>query len=207
VQLGEGADGEKPKRVSLPRGASLEDLDLGQALKLLALPRALGVDPESGKPVTAGIGRFGPYVERAGQYQNLRAPDDVLTIDLPTALERLALKASRILKELGPVSEGGAEVKVMAGRFGPYVTDGSLLASLPKGADPEAMTLAEAVSLLAEKGKPRGGGKGRRGAARGKAAAAPAAKKATAKKAAPRAKVGKGGKAAAKKTTRKPAAR
>jgi DNA topoisomerase-1 len=207
VQLGEGADGEKPKRVSLPRGASLEDLDLGQALKLLSLPRALGVDPESGKPVTAGIGRFGPYVERAGQYQNLRAPDDVLTIDLPTALERLALKASRILKELGPVSEGGAEVKVMAGRFGPYVTDGSLLASLPKGADPEAMTLAEAVSLLAEKGKPRGGGKGRRGAARGKAAAAPAAKKATAKKAAPRAKVGKGGKAAAKKTTRKPAAR
>ena len=178
VQLGEGTDGEKPKRTSLPRGMKLEDVGLEHALRLLALPRTLGADPETGKPVTAGIGRFGPYVERGGQYQNLRHPDDVLTIDLPTALERLAAKASKVIKELGTHPDGG-EVRVMAGRFGPYVTDGKLLASVPKGADPEAMELAEAVTLLAEKGKPRGGGKGRRGrAAAPKAAAAKTAAKA-----------------------------
>jgi DNA topoisomerase-1 len=195
VQLGEGGDGEKPKRVSLPRGSKPEDVDIDQALRLLALPRALGNDPESGKPVTAGIGRFGPYVERGGQYQNLRAPDDVLTIDLRTALERLAQKASKVIKELGPHPEGGGEVKVMAGRFGPYVTDGKLLASVPKGGDPEAMELAEAVALLAEKGKPRGGGKGRRGRPGAAKTAAPKAPRTAKAKTAAKPKAGarKGG--------------
>ena len=196
VQLGESGDGAKPKRVSLPRGAKPEDVDLGLALRLLALPRTLGTDPESGKPVTAGIGRYGPYVERGGQYQNVRPPDDVLTITLEEAIDRLAKKAKAVIKELGAHPESGAEVRVMAGRFGPYVTDGKLLASVPKGTEAEAMELDTAVKLLAEKGKPRGGGKGRRGA---RAAAAPAktagrtakARKSTAKPAKPAGKTGK----------------
>ncbi|HEV8632234.1 MAG TPA: type I DNA topoisomerase, partial [Thermoanaerobaculia bacterium] len=179
AQLGETSDGERPKRVSLPRGMKPTEVDLAYALRLLSLPRTVGIDPESGKPVTAGIGRFGPYVERGGRYQNVKSVDEVFSISLHDALARLAQKGKTAIKELGPHPDSGGELRVMAGRYGPYVTDGKLNASLPRGADPEAMTLEEAVALLAEKGKPPGSGKGRRG--RG-GARAPAAKKAATKK-------------------------
>ena len=162
VQLGESADGAKPKRVSLPRGADPGEVSLEYALRLLSLPRTVGVDPESGKTVTAGLGRFGPYVERGGRYKNLKSVDQLFTISLADALKALEASGSSVLKELGAHPASGAELRVMAGRYGPYVTDGALLASLPKDADPEGFTAEQAVALLAEKGKPRGSGKGRR---------------------------------------------
>jgi DNA topoisomerase-1 len=163
VQLGEGTATEKPKRVSLPPGMKPTEVDLALALRLLSLPRTIGVDPESGKEITAGIGRYGPYVQRGWQFQNVKTLDEVFAISLHDALAKLAKKGQTVLKELGPHPEGGGEVRVLAGRFGPYVTDGTLNASVPKGADPAAMTLEEAVALLAERGKPPGSGKGRRG--------------------------------------------
>jgi DNA topoisomerase-1 len=175
VQLGEGSEGQKPKRVSLPRGVKVDEVDLELALRLLSLPRTVGVDPESGKTVTAGLGRYGPYVERGGRYKNLKSFEQVFTVPLKDALELLAQTGRSVLKELGPHPDTGADLQVLNGRYGPYVTDGTLLASLPNGADPEAFTAAEAVRLLAEKGKPRGSGKGRRG----RSAARPAAGGAT----------------------------
>ena len=189
VQLGEGTNGERPKRTSLPRGVGPGDVDLALALRLLSLPRTVGVDPESGKEITAGIGRYGFYVQRGWQYQNLKTLDEVYSISLKDALQRLAQKGKTVLKELGPSPAqsgegGGGELRIMAGRFGPYVTDGKLNASLPKGADAEDMTLEQAVALLAEKGKPPGSG-GRR---RGRAGAAKAgAKSATRQRRRPRA--------------------
>ena len=180
VQLGEGSNGERPKRVSLPPGVKPTEVDLALALRLLSLPRLVGVDPESGKEVTAGIGRYGPYVQRGWQFQNVKSLDEIFGITLQDALQRLAKKGQTVLKELGAHPQSGTEVRVMAGRFGPYVTDGTLNASLRKGTDPEAMTLEEAVALLAERGKPRGSGRARRGRAGGPRAGAPA--KAAAKK-------------------------
>ena len=196
VQLGEGTNGERPKRTSLPRGVGPGDVDLNLALRLLSLPRTVGVDPESGKEITAGIGRYGFYVQRGWQYQNLKTLDEVYAISLKDALQRLAQKGKTVLKELGPSpGEGGGELRIMAGRFGPYVTDGKLNASLPKGTDAEEMTLEQAVALLAEKGKPPGSG-GRR---RGRAGAAKAGAKAATKTAS---KTARGGKRPAKRAAK-----
>ncbi|HEV8240226.1 MAG TPA: type I DNA topoisomerase [Thermoanaerobaculia bacterium] len=163
VQLGEGAEGEKPKRVSLPPGTKPQDVDLALALRLLSLPRTLGVDPSNGKEIVAGIGRFGPYVQRAWQFKNVKTLDELFAMTLDEALRRLAQTGQTVLKELGPNPDSGGELRILAGRFGPYLTDGKLNASLRKGDDPEAMTLQEAVALLGERGKPPGSGKPRRG--------------------------------------------
>ena len=172
VQLGEGSDGEKPKRVSLPPGVKPQDVDLPLALRLLSLPRTLGVDPANGKDVAVGIGRFGPYVQRAWQFKNVKTLDELFAMTLDEALRRLAQTGQTVLKELGPHPESGGELRILAGRFGPYLTDGKLNASLRKGDDPEAMTIEEAVALLAERGKPPGSGKPRRGRAGGPRAGA-----------------------------------
>jgi DNA topoisomerase-1 len=196
VQLGEdpaGADGKKapkPKRVSLPKGVQPDDVDLALALALLALPRSLGPHPETGADVQAGIGRYGPYVVHEGVFASLRPDDDVLAIELERALELLAEKAARgaggrpraqVLRELGAASEGGPPVQLLDGRYGPYVSDGTTNASLPRGADPDALTLDDAVSLLAAKAaqggkakgkattRRKGAGKGTRGGGRKKA--------------------------------------
>src|SRR5690606_18409313 len=127
-----------------------------------------GTDPETGKPVTAGLGRYGPYVERARTYRSLPEFDRVFTVTLEDAIQLLAQKQGpAVLKELGAHPESGAEVQVLDGRYGPYVTDGSVNASLPKGADPAQTTMAEALALLAERGKPKRG-RGRRGAGKGR---------------------------------------
>ncbi|MCL4765892.1 MAG: type I DNA topoisomerase [Hyphomicrobiaceae bacterium] len=186
VQLGEPADDEKPKRASVPKGIDAATLDLERALQLLALPREIGLHPETGQPITAGIGRYGPFVLHEGTYANLESLEDVFTIGINRAVAVLAEKAAggkgkwsrpkaQVLKDLGEHTEGG-KVEVLSGRYGPYVKHGSVNATLPKGRDPAALTLAEAVELLAARAA-QGGGK------RGKPKKAPA--KSPAKKAAP----------------------
>ncbi len=169
VQLGdEGPEGERPRRVSLPAGVEPGAVEMELALRLLSLPRTLGLDPETGKPVTAGLGRYGPYVERARTYRNLKSLDEVFTVTLEEALELLRKKVGpTVLKALGPHPASGLDMNVLTGRYGPYVTDGNLNASLPKGADPEAFTVEQAVELLEAAGKRPRGARGKR---RGRAA-------------------------------------
>ncbi|HEX3535832.1 MAG TPA: type I DNA topoisomerase [Stellaceae bacterium] len=183
VQLGESNGGDKPKRVALPRGLSPADVDLDTALKLLSLPRDIGRHPESGEPILAGIGRFGPYLKHGSVFASLGADDDVLTIGLNRAVTLLAEAASsrrapQVLRELGSHPAGGT-VALYQGRYGPYIGHERTIASLPKGADPDALTLDAAVALLAERGKTRGGG--RRGTARRAAPASPSTARGAAK--------------------------
>ena len=170
VQLGNGEGKEKPKRVSIPKGMALDDMSLNYGLLLLSLPRALGEDPKSGKEVTVGIGRYGPYVHRGGAYRNLKTPVLLFEMELDEALKLLETQQGReVLKEMGPHPDTGVDLKVLDGRYGPYVTDGALNASLPKGADPMALVMEEAVELLAKAKARKGKGKsaGKKGGARG----------------------------------------
>jgi len=177
VQRGDDDEPGKPKRVSLPKGLEPADVDLDVALRLLDLPRDLGPHPETDKPVRAGIGRFGPYVVHDGTFASLRKGDDVLDVALPRALELLAEKRSRgpgraagqkVLRELGAHPETGEPVEILDGRYGPYVRHQKVNASLAKDQDPDALTLAEALELLAAKAtakRPRAAGGTRRKAA------------------------------------------
>jgi DNA topoisomerase-1 len=158
VQLGEGDGGEKPKRASIPKGTDPEHIDLERALALLALPREVGLHPETGKPIVAGFGRYGPYVHHDGKYASLSAPEEVFEIGINRAVSLLAEKAanrrpraSRVIKELGDHPELGGKVQVLSGRYGPYVKHGKVNATLPKDRDPEQVTLQEAVELIAAK--------------------------------------------------------
>jgi DNA topoisomerase-1 len=194
VQLG---DGEKPKRSSLPKGWSAPDMDLEKGLRLLRLPREVGKHPEDNQPITAGIGRFGPFVLHAGTYANLSGADEVFEVGLNRAVDLLAEKRAggsrrgeaTALKDLGAHPEDGAPVRVLSGRYGPYIKHGSTNANVPRGTDPQDVTLEAAVLLIAERAA-KGGGKkkparGAKAKAEPKAAAAkkaPAKKKATAKK-------------------------
>jgi DNA topoisomerase I len=163
LQLGEGENGNKPRRVALPRGLKPADIDLDTALRLLALPREIGRHPESGEPITAGIGRFGAYIKHSASFTSLAADDDVLTIGLNRAVTLLAeakngtRRGPQLLRELGPHPTGGT-VPLYRGRYGPYVSHNGIIASLPKASDPDSFTLEAAVALLATqraKGKPR----------------------------------------------------
>jgi DNA topoisomerase I len=173
VQLGDsGPDGGKPARASLPEGADPGSVTLDYAVKLLDLPRTLGTDPKSGKPVEAGLGRYGPFIRRERTYRNLRDMDHLFSVGLDEALELLATEQGpSVLRTLGTHPESRAEITLRDGRYGPYVTDGKVNASLPKGADPDDLDLNEAVEMLAKKaarggkGGPRGG-KGKGGASR-----------------------------------------
>ena len=188
-------DGEKPKRSSLPKGWSPASLTLDQALRLLALPREVGLHPEDGKPITAGLGRYGPFVLHAGTYANVSDIDEVFEVGLNRAVALLAEKragrpgrgaAAAPLKDLGAHPETGEPIHVMAGRFGPYVKSGKINATLPKGVAPEYLTLEDALPLLAAKAgaAPKKKAPAAKKAAAPKKAAAkkPAAKKAPAKK-------------------------
>ncbi len=165
VQVGEKVEGgPKPRRASLPSGREPSSVDLDYALRLLSLPRTLGKDPKSGKEVTAGLGRYGPYVHRGGSYRNLGNEEEIFTVTLEDALDLLAKKQGpAVLKELGEHPKSGIPLQVLDGRYGPYVTDGQVNASLPKGADPETITLEEGVDLLARSAAK---GKGRKGKGR-----------------------------------------
>ena len=163
MQLGAADNGEKPKRVALPRSIKPKDVDLETALGLLSLPREIGRHPETGEPITAGIGRFGPYLKHGSAFASLSADDDVLTIGLNRAVTVLAeaktgqRRGPQLLREVGPHPEGGT-IGLYRGRYGPYVSHEGVHASLPKGADPNAYSIEAAIELLAAqkaKGKTR----------------------------------------------------
>jgi len=158
VQLGErGEEKPKPKRASLPKGMSHKELTLDSALKLLSLPRRLGVHPETGNEVLAGNGRFGPYVYHDGEYRSLKKDDDLFSIELDRALELLAEKkkggrGSKLLKELGKHPRTDKSVALYEGRYGPYLKVGTKNVGLPKEKRDketvEHMTLEDALELL-----------------------------------------------------------
>jgi len=156
VQLGEqtgtGKSKVKPKRASIPKGQPPAEVTLEKALGLLALPRELGIHPETGEPILAGIGRFGPYIKFGGTYASLKGDDDVLTIGLNRAIHLLAEKPRKAApKLLGPHPDDGRPVTWKTGRWGPYVQHGKVMATLPKSADAASFGLDQAVALLAAK--------------------------------------------------------
>jgi DNA topoisomerase I len=192
VQLGEMPEKgskEKPKRSSLIGSMTESTVTLEAALKLLELPRELGVHPDAGTVVVAGLGRFGPYIKHGDDYRSLEESDDLFTVDLARALALLAAPkrsarqaAKRVIRKID-VPDGGTALQVLEGRFGPYVTDGEVNASIPKGADPATISLEDVQALLeARRGAPpREPRRGRRTAGggssrgRGRRAARPAA--------------------------------
>ena len=152
LQLGENDDEPKPKRVSLGRGTDLSLVDMDLALRLLSLPREVGTDPETGKSVRAGLGRFGPYVVRDKTYASVDSADQLFTISLEEALKRIADKEAGkkpVLAEVGSHPESGDTIEVLKGRYGPYVTHDGVHASLPKGKEPETVTMEDALEWLA----------------------------------------------------------
>ena len=146
------------KRASVPKDVPVEGLSLDMAKQLLSLPRAVGPHPETGNPITASIGKYGPYLAHDGKYARLASTADVLEIGMNAAVAKLADAAAGAGKRgggsrepiavLGPHPESGKDIKVMAGKYGPYATDGTTHATLPKSADPAAVTLDEAVALI-----------------------------------------------------------
>jgi DNA topoisomerase-1 len=196
VQLGDGSDDEKPPRSSIPKGWDANTLDLERALQLLSLPREVGVHPETGKPITAGIGRYGPFVLHDGTYANLESVDEVFAVGLNRAVSALADKKAgkggrfgraaprQVLKDLGEHPSEGGKIEVLNGRYGPYVTHNKVNANIPRGKDPATLSVDEAVGLLAEraaKGSPTKGRGFKRGAKAAKEAAPKAAKAKTEK--------------------------
>ena len=164
VQLGEtperGSKEPKPKRASLPKDTSEEEATLELALKWLSLPRTLGTDPEKEEEVVAATGRFGPYIKCGSDTRSLPATDDIYSVELARALEILAQPKARrgqrratrqALKDFGD-GEGG-KIQLMDGAYGPYLTNGELNASLPKGTDVENLDRPEAARILSERGK------------------------------------------------------
>ncbi|MEX2640788.1 MAG: type I DNA topoisomerase [Balneolales bacterium] len=159
VQLGEPTEEKpKPKRVSLLKGMTMEEVDLELALKLLELPRSLGNHPETGKEIKAGVGRYGPFVVHDGAFKSLAKDDNVLTVELDRAVELLnqkktgkARKASSVIRELGEHPESGTEINIMTGRYGPYIKYGKKNISLPKGSDPEKFQKYDALELIKTK--------------------------------------------------------
>jgi DNA topoisomerase-1 len=171
VQMGEG---KEAKRASIPK--DLPEFDLEWAIKLLSLPREIGPHPETGNPITASIGRYGPYLAHDGKYAKLQSTRDVFETGMNSAVTLLAEAANRggrgtrakaePIQTFGAHPTSGGEIKVMPGRYGPYVTDGTTNATLPKDVKPEEVTEEQAIALIDAR-----------------AAKGPAKKKATRKKA------------------------
>ncbi len=153
VQLGEaGDDGGKPKRVSLPRGLDPQDVTPELVLKLISLPRVVGTDPQTGHQVTAGLGRYGPYVERNRTFRSIDSFERIFDIGLDEAVRLINAKKSRgkaALRDVGAHPDSGALIRAFDGRYGPYVTDGKVNATIPKTQDPMSVTVEQAVELLA----------------------------------------------------------
>ena len=177
VQLGEtpdrGVKAPKPPRSSLPSAWSDRTLTLDDALKLLSLPREVGTHPADGQTIVANFGRFGPYVKRGDEFRSLESDADVFSVSLDAAVElfnqpkrsRARRSAAKtVLKELGTTPDGAA-VKLFDGRYGPYVSDGTTNASLPKGTSAEALTLEQSMALIRERAA-SGGGRPKRRTAR-----------------------------------------
>ena len=189
IQMGEG---KEAARSSIPK--DIPELDLDWAVKLLGLPREVGLHPESGEKITASIGRYGPYLAHNGKYAKLRSTAEVFETGMNSAVTKLAeaaagggrgaRAAAEPLNTFGPHPESGGEMKLMAGRYGPYVTDGTTNATLSRDQKPEDLTMEQAIVLITERAA--------KGPAKGKKKAPAKKKPAPKKKAAPK-------KAAAKK--------
>ena len=151
----------KPKRGSVPKTLDPSTIDLHIALGLLALPRDVGPDPETGEVITAAIGRFGPYIKLGGTYVSLKGDDDVLTIGLNRAVHLMANAPRKDPpRELGKHPKDKKPITQRQGRWGPYVQHGRLMATLPKDMDKDSVTLEQALSLLkAKAAKNNKGGK------------------------------------------------
>lgn len=179
-------DGKEAKRSSLPKGWTPESIDFEKALSLLSLPREVGNHPETGKMITAGLGRYGPFILHDGTYANLESIEDVLSVGLNRAVTVLAEKQSKgpggrgrtaaALKEMGEHPDGGA-ITVRDGKYGPYINWAKVNATLPKGKDPQSVTIEEALLLIAEKAGKSGTKKTAAKKAPAKAAAKPKAVK------------------------------
>jgi DNA topoisomerase-1 len=149
-------DGKEAKRASIPK--DLPDFDLEWAIKLLGLPREVGEHPETGNMITASIGRYGPYLAHDGKYAKLQSTRDVFETGMNAAVTLLAEAANRgggrgrakaePIKTLGGHPTSGGEIKVMPGRYGPYVTDGNVNATIPKDVKPEDVTVEQAIELI-----------------------------------------------------------
>lgn len=200
IEMGEAPKGEKPARASIPKDMQNDPMTLERAVMLLSLPREVGIHPETGKPITSSIGRYGPYVAHERTFAKLPSTDDVFTVGLNHAVSLIADAAKKktggkvTLKELGEHPEEGGPITVYDGRYGPYVNHGKINATLPKDTEPTSVTLEQALELIAAKAA-KGGKK--------KAAKKKVAKKKTAKKK-PAKKTAK--KKPAKKTAKKKAA-
>jgi DNA topoisomerase-1 len=172
LQLGEGSKDEKPKRSSIPKGIDAATIDLEKALQLLSLPREVGIHPETGTPILAGLGRFGPFILHDGTYANVPTIEDVFTIGVNRAVTVLADKRAgkgagrfgrgaaqkAVLKDLGEHPSEGGKIEVLDGKYGPYVSHNKVNATVPKGTDPAQLTVEEAIRLLEER-IAKGGGK------------------------------------------------
>jgi DNA topoisomerase I len=203
----QSGDGPTPKRASLPKGMTPASIDIAQALRLLSLPREVGAHPEDGEMILAGIGRYGPYVQHGKTYANLPTAEEVFEVGLNRAVALIAEKRAgggrpqrgqaAALAELGDHPATGKPVRILAGRFGPYIKHEDVNANVPRGTDPAAVTLEQAIALLAEREAKGGSSKKPKRAPAKAAAKAPAAKKASPAKKAPAKK------AAAKKAQRR----
>ena len=153
-----GGEGGKPDRGSIPKDMDPATIDLEQALRLLSLPREIGMHPETGKPITAGIGRYGPFVQHDGQFANLQSTEEVFQVGLNRAVSLIAERRARnargapqTLKDLGEHPTLGGPIQLLSGRYGPYVKHGKINATLPRSVNPEEVTLDKAVELIAAK--------------------------------------------------------
>jgi DNA topoisomerase-1 len=190
IEMGEG---KEAKRGSIPKDLPDGEMTLDWAVKLLSLPREVGLHPETGKPIVANIGRFGPYLLHDGKYGKLSGTAEIFEIGMNSAVVRLAEAANRggrgaarePLKVLGKHPRTEAEIKLMEGRYGAYVTDGTTNATLPKTVAQDALTLEEAAQLIDARAAAAPAKKGAKKKAAPKKAAAkkPAAKAAGAKRA------------------------
>ncbi len=180
VQQGEPDPADKkakPRRSSLPRGMDGEAITLEQALGLLSLPRLVGIHPEAQEPIEAGLGRFGPYVKMGAIFGSLDADDDVLVVGLNRAVDVLAKKLASV-RALGEHPKDKVGVLVKKGRFGFYIQHGSVVANVPRGLEMDDVTLEDAVTLLAERGKPLKARGGKKPARKAEAPAGQGARKA-----------------------------
>jgi len=177
LQLGEATkddDGKavKPKRASLPKGVSPDDMDLDRGLRLLALPRTIGKHPDDGEDIIAGVGRFGPYVKHGKTYANIGADEDILTVGLNRAVALIEEKklnpgkgrrfGADPGKQIGDHPQKGGMIVAKNGRYGPYVSHNGVNANLPNDKTPETITLDEAVALIDARAERGGGSTSRR---------------------------------------------
>jgi DNA topoisomerase I len=220
LQLGEQSkdkDADKPRRSSIPKGIDAATIDLEQALNLLRLPRDVGLHPETQTMITAGLGRFGPFIKHDGKFANVETIEDVFTIGLNRAVTVLAEKAAGggksgfqraapvVLKEVGAHPDDGAPIQVFTGKYGPYVKWTDVNATIPKSQDPLTLTVQQAVDLIVERIAKGGIKVKKKKAAPAKKAASKSAAKASDNGDAPKKKAPAKAKAKAKAPAKAPA--